>query len=106
MRKAAARASADSPVRNAATRTGEGALLAGRLNEAASILIWSVLIWSVLIWSVLIWSVLAMASLEFDVFGEFKRAPVDFATRPAREPHRMRDGILDAAAFKLASQKI
>src|SRR3954447_22143761 len=91
MRYAAARASADSPVRNAATRTGEGALVAGRLDEASS---------------VLVCSVLAMAVPRLAVLGEFKRARIDFAARPARELHRVRHGILDAAAFKLASQQI
>src|SRR5438270_10327568 len=101
MRYAAARASADSPVRNAATRTGEGALVAGRLDEASLILIWSVSIWSVLVCSVL-----AMAVPRLAVLGEFKRARIDFAARPARKLHRVRHGILDAAAFKLASQQI
>src|SRR4029453_7484967 len=84
MRKAAARLSAESPVRKAATRAG-AAILADASGGVAP-------------------SVFAMLASGF--FCELQRTGIDFAARPPRKFDSMRHAVLDAVARKRRSQKV
>src|SRR5579871_180175 len=85
MRKAAARLSAESPVRNAATRSG-AATFAVRLAGASSVFV--------------------MAALRADLLCDRKRPRVDFSAWASGQLEGMCDRILDAAMEKRLAQKV
>src|SRR6478735_11788011 len=85
----AERVSADSPVRNAATRSGEAIFSeAGFLEGPAAP------------------SVFAIVRSGLDFFRQLERAGIDLAARPPRQFDGMGHRILDAVARKLRPQEV
>src|SRR4051794_21177949 len=82
MRKAAARLSAEMPVRNAATRSGEA--IFGSDGVAPSV----------------------FAIAAPDIFCELESAGIDLAARSPRQFERVGDGILDAVRGQLRAQEL
>src|SRR4051794_14570054 len=86
MSQAAARASADRPVRKAATRSG-AAILSAAWGGGTS-------------------SVFAIGIPCMVLPGKLERAGIDFAPRPARHLDGVGDRILDAVALQRRSQDV
>src|SRR3954451_11367332 len=82
--RAAARLSAERPVRNAATRAGEAIFAAGLAGEVSSV----------------------FAMPVPDLFCQLERAAIHGAARPAGQFDRKRNRILDTVALKRRSQQI